>query len=167
MIVCFLSAPMFWIHPHGFNILLTSGSWRIETYPCPRPLDIFRQRCCRHRLMGWLQQPADFVLGMQLWMCAFLTQACLQINPLECKIGRSTMAKLHRYRPQIETILETLLHAASMGQWNSGCLNLRNQWLHMAGVWWFEDLFKQELININVGTKGYHGKELRFPDLET
>ena len=31
--------------------------------------------------------------------------------------------KLHRHRPQIEKISETFFHAASMGQWYSGCLD--------------------------------------------
>ena len=54
--------------------------------------------------------------------------------------------KLHRHRPQIEKISETFFHAASMGQWYSGCLDKQISQHLPTQLTWANILWKRVLF---------------------
>ena len=56
------------------------------------------------------------------------------------------MEKLHRHRPQIEKISETFFHAASMGQWYSGCLDKQISQHLPTQLTWANILWKRVLF---------------------
>ena len=56
------------------------------------------------------------------------------------------MEKLHRHRPQIEKISETFFHAASMGQWYSGCLDKQISQHLLTQLTWANILWKRVLF---------------------
>ena len=55
------------------------------------------------------------------------------------------LSKLHRHRPQIEKISETLFHAASIGQWYSGCLDKQISQHLLTQLTWANILWKRVL----------------------
>ena len=58
----------------------------------------------------------------------------------------TTLKKLHRHRPQIEKISETFFHAASMGQWYSGCLDKQISQHLPTQLTWANILWKRVLF---------------------
>ena len=96
-----------------------------------------------------LWHEAHFEVQMHNMLQVRSTFGSWDVEKMQAAVVRSNFrskCELHRHRPQIEKISETFFHAASMGQWYSGCLDKQISQHLPTQLTWANILWKRVLF---------------------